>query len=353
MESSDATPAIEVKNLVKNYNSQTMALRSAGQFKSFVSVIRGSKKRTITALDGVNLSVPAGEVFGLIGPNGAGKTTLIKILSTLVLPDSGEALVNGVDVIKEPGRTVRMLQSVLAEGIGFERRLSGRQNLEFYATLYGIPRNEARVRIDELLDFCGLKEKGSEMFQKYSTGMSRRLLVCRALLSDASVLVFDEPTTGLDPTSAAEFRRLMRDVLTRERGKTILLTTHNLWEAQDVCDRIAVLQRGRIAAIGTPAEIRGVVADRVTLSIHLSGITSSSGSQLERKIPQVDGVLDFELTQSSVADNLMLKITGSREIDYNSLFNIFSGLVLKITTLESSQPSLEEAFMKLTAEEKL
>src|SRR5437870_12446751 len=140
--------AIEIVDLVKRYSSGSRSLTSATELRKFLSILKGPKDHSVVALDDVNLRIPKGEVFGLLGPNGAGKTTLIKVLSTLVLPDSGRAMVHGIDVVRHPRRVVKVLQSVLAEGVGFERRLSGRQNLEFYATLYGVPPTLAGQRIE-------------------------------------------------------------------------------------------------------------------------------------------------------------------------------------------------------------
>ena len=344
--------AIEIVDLVKRYSSGSRSLTSATELRKFLSILKGPRDHSVVALDDVNLTIPKGEVFGLLGPNGAGKTTLIKILSTLVLPDSGRALVHGINVVRHPRRVVRILQSVLAEGVGFERRLSGRQNLEFYATLYGVPPTLARQRIESLLDFCGLMNQADMMFQRYSTGMARRLLVCRALLSDASVLLFDEPTAGLDPISAAGFRELMKDVLAKERGKTILLTTHNLWEAQQICDRIAVMSKGKILMTGAPDEIRRVVADRVTVSLLLTNCRDGSGEGVVQKIQQVDGVVGWELLDDDHNQTIKLQIEGTKDINYNNLFQGLSALGLRISALEASQPSLEEAFIKLTAEVK-
>src|SRR5580658_1922180 len=221
-------PALQVIDITKHYDVRVRRITSSMELRTFVSVLRGKSDRQMTALDKVNFRIAPGEVFGLLGPNGAGKTTLIKILSTLVLPDSGQALVFGTDVVKHPRAVLKKLQAVLAEGWGFERRLTGRQNLEFYATLYGIPKEMAKKRIDDLLEFCQLGPAADLMFQKYSTGMTRKLLVGRALLTDASVLLFDEPTSGLDPVAAADFRTFLKNVLVREKGKTLIWATHNL-----------------------------------------------------------------------------------------------------------------------------
>ena len=149
-------PALQVIDITKHYDVRVRKITSSMEFRTYISVLRGKRDRQMTALDKVNFTIAPGEVFGLLGPNGAGKTTLIKILSTLVLPDSGQALVFGTDVVKHPRAVLKKLQAVLAEGWGFESRLSGRQNLQFYATLYGIPSETAAKRIDELLEFCQL-----------------------------------------------------------------------------------------------------------------------------------------------------------------------------------------------------
>ena len=243
---------VETKGLIKRY--PTSARREIGHFHfgggrvgsfgGMLSVFKGSKGPFIDALRGVDLKIKSGEVFGILGPNGAGKTTLIKILCTLVLHDEGEVYVHGFDVKKEPAQVLKKLQAVLPESRGFTWRLTGRQNLEFYALLYGLKESEAKDRIDYVLEFTGLKERADDGYQRYSTGMQRRLLVCRALLQNTPTLIFDEPTAGMDPASAEEFRSLLRDGLARKEGKTIFLSTHNLFEAQDICDRIAILDRG-------------------------------------------------------------------------------------------------------------
>ena len=341
-------PAVQVIDLTKRYDARVQKITSSIELGSFLSLIRGSNPRTLTVLNKVNFSIAPGEVFGLLGPNGAGKTTLIKILSTLVLPDSGQALVYGDDVVKHSRAVLRKLQAVLAEGWGFERRLSGRQNLQFYAKLYGIQGTMANHRIDELLEFCQLTGAADQMFQKYSTGMARKLLVARALLTDASVLLFDEPTSGLDPVSAADFRAFLRNNLVRDRGKTLIWATHNLFEAQQVCERIGVLNKGQIVARGSPSEIRMAIAEKVTMSITVSGSGIQAQTEGLQKIPRMAGVVEFGMRKDAETSNLILDIEATRDIDYNQVFETITTLGLKITSMEASQPSLEEAFIKLT-----
>jgi ABC-2 type transport system ATP-binding protein len=318
---------------------------------NFFRTITGRGGKRVMALDGVTFDVKRGEVFGLLGPNGAGKTTIIKILSTLVLPDSGRVVVDKIDVPKNPRGTVRHLQTVLSESTGFDRRLTGRSSLEFYADLYGIPKETSRPRIEELLAFTGMTEWADVMFQRYSTGMMRRLLVCRALLSDASVLLFDEPTSALDPISAADFRKLIRHELAEKQGKTILLATHNLWEAEQLCDRIALLRKGKIIAIGTPEEIKKRVSDRVTLSVFVTNLLPDSEKAVNDSLLEVGGVHSVEIQQNAnEVGQTRLNIEGDRGVNYNKIFEKLSLMRIEIASLESSQPTLEDAFLKLNLE---
>jgi ABC-2 type transport system ATP-binding protein len=341
-------PAVQTINLTKRYNRKVRRITSAIEFGMFIDVLRGKNKEPVVALNSVNLAIEQGRVFGLLGPNGAGKTTLIKVLSTLVLPDSGQAFIQGIDVVKDPSGVLKRLQAVLAEGFGFERRLTGRQNLEFYATLYGIRREVAKKRIEELLEFCQLTEAADEMFQKYSTGMIRKLLVSRALLTDSNVLLFDEPTSGLDPASAADFKNFLRNVLVRERGKTLIWATHNLFEAQQVCDTIGVLNKGEIIANGTPSEIRSKVAETVNITISVLESSAVHEADWAPVISRVEGVTRLETRRDLETSNVILDIVATRDVDYNRLFETVSGLGLRIVGLEASQPSLEEAFVRLT-----
>lgn len=314
----------------------------------FVDVLRRRINDPIVALNNVNLTIEHGKVFGLLGPNGAGKTTLIKILSTLVLPDSGQVLIEGVDVVKQPSKALRKVQAVLSEGFGFERRLTGRQNLEFYATLYGIPPSTSKKRIGDLLEFCQLTEAADEMFQKYSTGMTRKLLVSRALLTDTSVLLLDEPTSGLDPASAADFKNFLKNVLVKERSKTLIWATHNLFEAQQVCDSIGVLNKGEIIARGTPSEIRSRVSEKVSMTITVIKRTIGTDSDWKDAVLRVNGVASLSTRQDFESDNVILDIEASRDVDYNGLFEALTKEDLRVVSLEASQPSLEEAFVRLT-----
>jgi len=347
--------AVVTESLVKRYSSAAKSFTavptfSSAQLKNFLPVIFGRTPKNVVALDSVSLSIDKGEVFGILGPNGAGKTTLIKILSTLVLPDGGRAFIHGIDVARRPRAALQKLQTVLAESVGFERRLTGRQNLEFYAELYGIPLEVARPKITSLLDMVGLTEQSHWMFNRYSTGMARKLLLCRALMSDASVLIFDEPTSGLDPNAAFEFRHLIREVISREKGKTVLLASHNLWEVQQICDRVVVLKNGRVIAVGSPMQISDGSEENVSLTIVGRFPNGQSSALLESELRGSPGILKCSVQPGLHEGGVSITVEGSRDFDYNSLFVAVLSHKFKITSLDVSKGSLEEAYIKLTGE---
>ena len=209
----------------------------------------------IEALRGVDLHVRTGEIFGLLGPNGAGKTTLVKILSCLVLPDRGRAVVGGEDVRRE-NRVKPNIGLVHSDERSFYWRLSGRDNLRFFARLYDVPGPRIESRIDELLERVELSHAAGQRFSGYSSGMKQRLAVARALLHDPPILLMDEPTRSLDPASSLSLREFIRDELKGRLGKTILLATHNLREAEMLCDRLAILVKGTVRQVGTVGEVR-------------------------------------------------------------------------------------------------
>jgi ABC-2 type transport system ATP-binding protein len=349
--------AIETIGLIKRYptardDSGGLYGRhsSTDSFTMILDILMNKKHSFIEALRGVDIQIKRGEVFGLLGPNGAGKTTLIKILCTLVIHDEGQAFVNGFDVKKEPGQVVKNLQAVLPESRGFNWRLTGKQNLQFYALLYGITDKAARDRVNYLLELTGLKDRANDGYQQYSTGMQRKLLLCRALLRNTPVLLFDEPTAGLDPTAAAEFRSLVRDKLAREEGATVMLSTHNLYEAQAICDRIGILDRGKIIATGTPAEIQSAIREENNFVIEFKGAELSSGQShsILETLKALPGV--HSLTADIVEERELksISIKTDKDIDLSGILSVIINNGLKITGVNTGEPSLEEAFMTLT-----
>jgi ABC-2 type transport system ATP-binding protein len=208
----------------------------------------------LTAVDNLNLSVAEGEVFGLLGPNGAGKTTVIKMLTTLLPPTAGTATIAGFDIRRQPAR-VRAAIGYVPQLISVDGALSGYENLLIFAKLYGVPRALRRNRIAEALNFSGLSEAARREVRGYSGGMVRRLELAMAMLHRPRVLFLDEPTVGLDPVARQAVWRQVR-LLAQEYGMTIFLTTHFMDEADELCDRVAILNLGKLAALGSPAELK-------------------------------------------------------------------------------------------------
>ncbi len=207
----------------------------------------------VTALNSVSVEVGQGECFGLLGPNGAGKTTLFKVIATLIHPDEGSATVLGADTVSDGPRVRRHVAPVIANERSLYWRLSARENLRLFAALYALDRAEGRRRIDEVLDTVGLTT--DKMVAHYSTGMKQRLLIARALLPRPSVLLLDEPTRSLDPMLAEEFRAFLRDDIIHRQGCTVLLATHDADEVRDLCDRIAIIDGGRILTTGSTSDL--------------------------------------------------------------------------------------------------
>lgn len=212
------------------------------------------EKATIVALDGISFSVDKGELFGILGPNGAGKTTLVRILSTLLTPTTGRATIDGFDVVSDAKAIRNRIGVVFGGERGLYDRLTAGDNMRFSAELYGLSPRQAPKRIIALLEKVGLESKIDTRVETFSRGMKQRLHIARALLHDPDVIFLDEPSSGLDPVAARELRNLIREL--KVLGKTIILTTHYMFEADELCDRVAVISNGRILTLGTPESIK-------------------------------------------------------------------------------------------------
>jgi len=211
-----------------------------------------SKEGPIVAIDNLNLSVSKGEIFGLMGPNGAGKTTLLKILTTLLLPTSGEAYVSGYS-LREANKIKASIGVVFSEERSFYWRLTGRENLRFFATLYNLKPSEIKERIDQITETIGMKDFIDRRFDSYSTGMKQKLSIARGLICNPGILFFDEPTKGLDPIAAIQIRGILKTL--SQTGITIFLITHSTEEANEICERVSIMDKGRIKATIRPGEV--------------------------------------------------------------------------------------------------
>ena len=230
------------------------AIECEGLRRVFRSRRLTGQTEEVVALDSLSLQVQPGEVYGVLGPNGAGKTTAIRIFSTLLIPTAGSAHVMGHDVVKAAGEVRRRIGLILGGERGLYERLTGRQNLQYFASLYLMSPRRGTERADAALEEVGLTHAADRKVEQYSRGMRQRLHVARGLLPDPDVIFMDEPTIGLDPEAAQDFRRLVPEL--RERGKTVLLTTHYMLEADVLCERIAVIDHGRLVALDTPEGLK-------------------------------------------------------------------------------------------------
>ncbi len=308
--------------------------------------IRGGKKehtarRELVALQGVNLEVRQGELFGLLGPNGAGKTTLIKILTTLLAPTSGHALVANHDVVKEP-RKVRALINMVSggESSGYGL-LTVRENLWMFSQFYGLPSKEANERIRALLKMVGLEDRIDTKSSDLSTGLRQKMNIVRGFLTDPRVLFLDEPTLGLDVSASLDARRLIRSWLNEDRTRTLLLTTHYMVEADELCDRVAIINHGRVLACDSPAALKQQLQRDASFEISVAGMDGLSMSSL-RSLPGVrradcreeDGlsVLNFVLEEDAALGSVITKLNDAR---------------VKIARLDKHVPTLEDVFVHL------
>ncbi|MFL6130871.1 MAG: ABC transporter ATP-binding protein [Mycobacteriales bacterium] len=248
-----------------------------------------ARDRPVQALDEVSLTVAAGEVVGLLGPNGAGKSTLIRIVGTTLLPTSGRVLVCGHDVAREPAAVRPRIGTVFSGTVGLFPRLSARGNLRFFAGLYGLDRRRAAERVEALLGQFDLTEHADRVAGGLSTGLRQRLHLARALLHAPSLLLLDEPTSGLDPVAARALRRTVRGL--RDEGRGLLFCTHYMYEAEEVCDRVLVVSRGRVLAGGRPRDLAARAGDLGIVEVELPLDDESAAAAL-RRLPGVTSAVE-------------------------------------------------------------
>jgi ABC-2 type transport system ATP-binding protein len=323
-----AMAVIEAVNLRRVYHTTTGVIRR--------------KPLEVEAVRGISFEVGDGELFGLLGPNGAGKTTTIKMLITLLLPTSGEARVLGHDVVREPREVRKRIGYVFGGDRGLYERLSALDNLRYFAELYGVSGKAQRVRIDEVLELVGLKGREKERVEGYSRGMRQRLHIARGILHDPQVVFLDEPTLGVDPVGARELRATISQLVAS--GKTVLLTTHYMFEADALCDRIAVIAKGLIVGTGTPTDLkRGVAEGRVT-EIEVFGIDDAAVERLR----QIDGVTAVAVEELEQKQLLVVQTSGERELT-PTLISSLDGV--SIGRVASREPTLEDAYVALVTQE--
>jgi ABC-2 type transport system ATP-binding protein len=293
--------------------------------------------KDVTALDGLSFNVEAGTVFGLLGPNGAGKSTAVKILTTLTTPDTGRATVAGVDVTVEPDR-VRRSAGVVAQGSGVDIQATGRENLTLQGHLYGLTGRRLQQRVYELLTAFGLADAADRIAKGYSGGMQRRLDIAMALIHDPPVLFLDEPTTGLDPEVRAEMWKQIAS-LSSERGKTVLLTTHYLEEADQLAARLAIVDRGKVVADGTPEELkRELRGDAVQVEL-----AAETNGPAHRALDGLGGIRDVVIegrTLRARADD------GGRAVP--AVLQALEANHIEVAEVRVARPSLDDVYLRYT-----
>ncbi len=272
--------------------------------------IRGLTKQygNIKAVKNLSLSVDPGTVFGLLGPNGAGKTTLIKLMTTLAKPDSGELFIDGRDVVKDP-LAVKKIMGVVPQENNLERELTAYENLVIYAMLHRVLNDQEKIA--SCLRLVGLWERRDELVSKFSGGMQRRLLIARALLSDPKILFLDEPSIGLDP----QIRRQVADIIRRIRidGRTVIITTHYIEEAESLCDRVGILAKGSLIALGAPDDLKATIGQYVVESVNDEGKLVQSICQTRDEANRAARNADCQVViRKSNLEDVFIKLTGER-----------------------------------------
>ncbi len=296
------------------------------------------KGREIEAVRGVTLAVARGSIFGVLGPNGAGKTTTVRILATLLMPTGGSARVLGHDVVREVRAVRKRIGVVFGGDRGLYDRLSARDNLRYFGSLYGLEPRQLRQRIDELIEVVGLQSRDRDRVEGYSRGMRQRLHLARGLLHGPEVLLLDEPTIGIDPVGAKELRDLVRSV--NELGTTILITTHYMHEAELLCDRVAVLVGGRVVAEETPAGLAAAGPTGTVLEVEVFG---AEEHQLDR-IRGIPGVESLHLDTGVESQMLLVQVLPGADCTRPVLDALESVRVGRVMT---RTPTLEDAYIAM------
>ncbi len=318
------TPAVEARDLRRTFRTRQGIWRPT--------------RKEVEAVRGVSFEIAPGELFGLLGPNGAGKTTTIKMLITLLIPTSGSASVLGQDVVADVREVRRRIGYVFGGDRGLYERLSGLDNLRYFSELYGVAPREQKARIGSLLELVGLTGREGEKVEGYSRGMRQRLHIARGLLHDPEVFFLDEPSIGIDPVGARELRATIAGL--RDQGKTVLLTTHYMFEADELCDRIAVIRAGEIVAEGTPAELKRLVSAGRVLEVETYGVADEEVAAVR----DVAGVRTAHVEERGQVQVLVIAYEPDAEVTQQELARLGD---TRLGRVSHREPTLEDAYVEL------
>ena len=342
--------AIEAHQLVKKFPARpgtgdktTEATPTQPKKRSLWPFRKKEPKALFTAVNGVDLQIERGEIFGLLGPNGAGKSTTIRMLCTLLEPTSGTARVNGFDVVDQANEVRRSLGTLLAGERSIYWKLTGRENLEYFAALYHIPQAIAKKRVDELIERMELKDRANELVEKYSTGMRQRVAIAKALLARPPILLLDEPTLGLDPQAARNLRELIAQL--KQEGHTILLTTHYMEEADQLSDRIGIIDTGKVIALDTPEGLKRRIDQKEVIRLEVTGWQEYIGEKL-RGLAEVSSLVARKQDEADLWE-VNLQSNNSRAV-LPKLVESISQNGTRLVNMNIVKPSLEDVFIHLT-----
>ena len=322
---------VEVKQL-----SKTFETREGGVFRKV------SKK--VVAVDAIDFSVPKGEIFGLLGPNGAGKTTSVKMLCTLITPTSGDAYINNFSIAKDQQKVRENLGVMLTGERTLYWKLTGQENLEYFAALYHMDSTYGKKRIHSLLDLVGLSERQDTLVENYSTGMRIRLSFAKALLNDAPVLLFDEPTASLDPQSSHLIRDIIREL--KRKGHAVILTTHNMEEADALSDRVAIIDHGKIVVLGSPSELKQKVKNSDIIEIEARNVVEQTVNALQ-SFSEVSKVAITSANQGGETQLIRVHVEKGKEV-LPRILEFFVRKQVTITKVTFIEPTLEDVFIAET-----
>jgi len=309
--------------------------------RDLVRIFKG-KNQTVKALNRVSVSIEEGEIFGLLGPNGAGKTTFIKVLTTLLLPTSGEAYVGGFNVVKEPNKVRRIINLVSGGETPGYGILSVKENLWFFSQLYGLSTSTAKEKTKQLMSDLDFEEYANVRMAKLSTGYKQRLNLARGLMNDPKILFLDEPTLGLDVLTAKRIRSYIINWAKQETKGTVLLTTHYMAEADEMCDRVAIIDHGKILACDSPQVLKEKLREIPIAKLEVSSIHADLSF-----IENLKGVVGYSQTRNIQTGTTTLKVMARDESNFSEIVSKLNEEKVKVLSINKAEPTLEDVYISL------